>query len=99
MTDRLPTPEIPSAFWEQVTSVDYRSKDIEETMGSMLGADAFPLVMMLGSSGINLATQIRLHDFEELTDNFGMPINEKKQNPLWLATEAQCIKENLEAQQ
>lgn len=97
MTGRLPLAEIPQGYWQKITEVDFRSDDMVETMESLQG-DAAPFLLMLGASGVYLATQIRLHNFGELADAHGTKIEEKKQNPLWLATEAQCIKENLDAQ-
>jgi hypothetical protein len=92
---RLPTTEIPRSQWERLEATDYTSEDMIATMDAFNGVrDTMSLNLMLGARGVILATRIRLEDFGELADEAGMKINEKKQDPLWLGTEAMAIMEN-----
>lgn len=87
-------PELPEDCWESITQTDFSPADMEATMEA-IGEKAPPFILMLGSSGVNLATQLRLYDFGEMRDAFGKCFEEKKQNPVWLAAEALCLKGEL----
>lgn len=101
MTDRnLPATDIPSFLLDGLDKMDYTSDDMRDTMEAFnTVGDLMPLNLMLGASGIVLATRLRLHDFGDAQTSRGFKIEEEKRNPLWLGTETMAIMERQAAQQ
>ncbi len=97
---RLPSTDIPSALLDGLDGLDYTSDDMVATMDYLRAVDdVMPLNIMLGAAGAILATRLRVHDFGDAQTHSGFRIEDKKQNPLWLATEAMAIMENQTAEQ
>ncbi len=97
---RLPSTEIPSHLLHGLDEIDYTSEDMTATMeafSTVVGV--MPLILMLGARGVILATRLRLHNFGDAQTPRGFRIEEEKQSPLWLGTEAMAIMERQATQQ
>jgi len=94
MAERFYPTDTPQHCWLDIRFSFVSEADYKETH-KLLGANP-ELRQELGASGLYLATRIRQYNFGTLADEAGTRLDDKKNDPVWLACETACVMDSIE---